>query len=225
MVYSTYKKQRILHLRSQGLKAPTITKILREEEKLQCTRVGVAMFLKRFETTGTLSRHPGSGRPSKITAEIKRIVENQMQLDDETSAVQLHRLLNDRGYSLSLRTILRCRTSLGWTFRGSAYCQLIREPNKDKRLAWATDHIQDTFDDVIFTDETTVQIETHRRFCCRKQGVAPKPKPRYAAGYIHVQGASVRTTQRGIGLQQIVSTYMHNVGVHTLCNNAYVLYQ
>ena len=160
MVYSTYKKQRILCLRSQGLKAPTIAKILREDERLQCTRIGVAMFLQRFEATGTLSRHPGSGRPSKITAEIKRIVENQVQLDDETSAVQLHHLLNDCGYSVSLRTILRCRTSLGWTFRGSAYCQLIREPNKEKRLMWATNHIQETFDDVIFTDESTVQIKT-----------------------------------------------------------------
>ena len=178
MVYSTYKKQRILYLLSRGLKAPTIAKILREEEKLQCTRVGVAMFIKRFETTGSLGRRPGSGRPSKITAEIKRIVENQMQLDDETTAVQLHRLLNDCGYSVSLRTILRCRTSLGWTFRGSAYCQLIREANKEKRLVWATNHIHETFNDVIFTDESTVQMETHRRFCCRKLGVAPKPKPR-----------------------------------------------
>ena len=35
--------------------------------------------------------------------------------------VQLHHLLNDCGYSILLRTILRCRTSLGWwTFCDSA---------------------------------------------------------------------------------------------------------
>ena len=178
MLYSTYKKQRILYLRSQGLKAPTIARMLRDEENLQCTCVGVSMFLKRFEETGSLTRQPGSGRPSKITAEIKEIVEEQMQFDDETSAVQLHRLLNDRGYSISLRTILRCRTSLGWTFRGSAYCQLIREANKEKRLVWAREHVGESFDDVIFTDESSIQMESHRRFCCRKQGMAPKPKPR-----------------------------------------------
>ena len=30
--------------------------------------------------------------------------------------------------------VLRCRTYLGWTFRGSSYCQLIRHENKQKRL-------------------------------------------------------------------------------------------
>ena len=83
-----------------------------------------------------------------------------MRLDDETSVYQLHRLLTDKGYSISLQTILRCRTSLGWTFRGSVYCQLIREVNKGKRLAWVQEHLHDTFDDVIWSDECTVQMES-----------------------------------------------------------------
>ena len=32
-------------------------------------------FLKKYEATGSISRRVGSGRPSKITAEIKQIVE------------------------------------------------------------------------------------------------------------------------------------------------------
>ena len=75
-------------------------------------------------------------------------------------------------------SVLRCRTSLGWTFRGSAYCQLIREVNKTKRLEWAKLYKDDDFENVIFTDESTVQLESHRRFCCRKKGEAPRPKPR-----------------------------------------------
>ena len=63
-----------------------------------------------------------------------------MRSDDETSAVQLHLMLVARGYELSLATILRCRTSLGWTFRGSSYCQLIRHANKTKRLQWTIDN-------------------------------------------------------------------------------------
>ncbi len=41
-------------------------------------------------------RTTGSGRSSKITAEIKKIVHEQMQTDDETTAVQLHTLLNSK---------------------------------------------------------------------------------------------------------------------------------
>ena len=80
-----------------------------------------------------------------------------MNADDETTAVQLFHLLREKGHPLSLRTILRCRTSLGWTFRGSAYCQLIRQPNKEKRLKFAQENISDKFEDVVWTDETTVR--------------------------------------------------------------------
>ena len=92
MVYSDYKKQRILYYHSLGMKAPSIAERLREE-RLSCTRVGVAKFLQRFKESGSLSRRPGSGRPSRVTAEIRQIVEEQMQKDDETTAHQLHHLL------------------------------------------------------------------------------------------------------------------------------------
>lgn len=36
----------------------------------------------------------------------------------------------------------------------------------------------DDFHDVIWSDETTVQLESHRRFCCRKKGQKPRYKPR-----------------------------------------------
>ncbi len=40
--------------------------------------------------------------------------------------------------------ILRGRRQLGWTYRGSAYCQLIRQANKVKRLEWARAHLRTT---------------------------------------------------------------------------------
>jgi len=92
---------------------------------------------------------------TKVTAEVRQIV------DDETTASQLYVLLSGMGYHLNLRTILRCRTLLGWTFRGSAYCQLIREPNKLKRLKFAREHQNDDFANVVFTDECSVQLESH----------------------------------------------------------------
>ena len=44
---------------------------------------------------------------------------------------------------MTLKTVLRCRAALGWTFRGSAYCQLIRQENKVKRLQWAQEHLSE----------------------------------------------------------------------------------
>ena len=64
----------------------------------------------------------------------------------------------------------------------SSYCQLIRAQNKEKRLAWAQryrTYRNEDFEEVIFTDACMVQLETHCRFCCRKCGESPKPKPKY----------------------------------------------
>ena len=99
-------------------------------------------------------------------------------MGDETTATQLQSILATYGIYVSLATILRNRSSLGWIYRGSAYCQLIRQPNKIKRLQWAQTYLHDSFDDVIWSDETTVQLENHRRFCYRKDGEKPRPKPR-----------------------------------------------
>ena len=47
--------------------------------------------------------------------------------DYESMDTQIHSVLAHEGYHLSIRTVLRCRTELGWTYRGSAYCQVIRD--------------------------------------------------------------------------------------------------
>ena len=39
--------------------------------------------------------------------------------------------------------MLRCRAALGWTFRGSAYCQLIRQQNEVKCLQWAQERLSE----------------------------------------------------------------------------------
>ena len=175
-----YAKVRILILYWNGYRAPKIEKLLKEEG-IRISRVSIWKFISRFKETGSVARKEGSGRPMKINAETTALVEEQMNADDETTALQLHKMLSERGVNVSKWTVLRCRRSLGWTFRGSAYCQLIREANKQARLQWAKEYIdecEDGFLDVIWSDETTVQLETHKRFCCRKKGRRPKNKPR-----------------------------------------------
>ena len=90
MVFSTYKKQHILHFALLGLKPPTIAEELQKEK------------LKHYRATSSIVRKVGSGRPSKVTAEIKQIVEDQMRLDDEIMAYQLHQLWTEKGYFISL---------------------------------------------------------------------------------------------------------------------------
>ena len=178
MVLSTYEKQRIIFYYSNGL-APSQIQSALKVENIYTTRQTIARFIKRFMERGSICRKEGSGRPSKITAQVLELVEKQMREDDETTAVQLHALLTLHDISISLSTILRSRSILGWTFRGSKYCQLV---NKHKRFQWAYDnyveHLDHGFENVIWTDETTVQLESHRKHSYRKRGEQPTLKPR-----------------------------------------------
>ena len=132
MVFSEYTKKRILFYSSKGQRAPTIAKLL-EKEGIVVSRRGVDAFLNRVQQTGTIARRSGSGRPSKRTEEAKQIVQACMRADDKTTVKEARAKLREAGHDLSLSTTLRCRKELGWTVRGSAYCQMIREPNKATR--------------------------------------------------------------------------------------------
>ena len=118
------------------------------------------MFLKCYVERGTIARKQGS---SKITPAIQQITENTMRQDDETIATQIQGILASYSVYISLSTIIHKKQQMGWIYRGSANCELIRDVNKVKRLEFATTWLHDTFDDAIFSDETTVQLDTHRR--------------------------------------------------------------
>ena len=164
MVFSSEVLVKILGYYFDGRKPPSIEKLLREQD--------IWKLLRRYERTGTIARQGGGGRRGFFTPEVKGIVDEQMNKDDETTAYQLHKLLLERGMRVSISSVLRYRRALGWTYRGSAYCQLIREINKQKRLAWAKQYLneaEDGFDDVIWSDESSIQCDTHKRFCYRKK--------------------------------------------------------
>ena len=173
-------KKAILKLHSQGHSCSSIVQQLHCEYSISVSRQTVNRFLLHYKISMSLTRRMGSGRPSKITPDVLRVVEAKMQADDETTVVQFLDLLRRSGIPISLSTVKRCRFSLGWTFHGTRYCQMIREPNKLKRLDFANKCLaeNENFDDVIWTDETSVQLECHHRHCFRKRNQKPRLKPR-----------------------------------------------
>ena len=74
------------------------------------------------------------------------------------------------------------RQKLGWIFRGSAYCQIIQQENKQKHLEWAREHLEEAlnneFEDVLWTDESSIMLECYQRFCWQKRGTPAKLKPK-----------------------------------------------
>lgn len=89
MVFCENTKGRILYYFGQGHKPYSIAKLLKKEG-IRASKFGVSKFLTKYKETGTTVRKTGSGRPSKIAAEVNRLVDAKMSEDDETTATQLH---------------------------------------------------------------------------------------------------------------------------------------
>ena len=82
-----------------------------KDENLIVSVSGVCRLLKKLKENGSIACRQGSGCPT--TPAVLKFVEEQMILDDETSAVQLQKILADKGHQLCLQTILNSREKLG----------------------------------------------------------------------------------------------------------------
>ena len=134
-----YTKQRAVFYAAQGLNASAISRAL-SAEGLPYSPKSVSLLLRKLKAGQSLVRKRAVGRPSKTTQKVRDLIEEQMQRDNETTATELDHLRQANGIKLSRSTILHCHKQLGWTYCGGAYCQLIREPNKLKRLSWCMEN-------------------------------------------------------------------------------------
>ena len=63
----------------------------------------------------------GNGRPFKLTREMLDAIEERMKLDETMAATQLVKMLGERGFKISTRTVERARKTLGWTLTLPSY--------------------------------------------------------------------------------------------------------
>ena len=93
MVYSDYVKQRILVYYHFKKNCSQIVRCLAEEGHTVC-KASVLKFLRRYRETGTIARAPGTGQASKLTDQLREIIEDQMKKNNETTGLELQKLLN-----------------------------------------------------------------------------------------------------------------------------------
>ena len=104
-----------------------------------------------------------------------------MEKNDELTAPYLRKKVNEKLLcDFSESEVKRIRKKLGWVQRGTKYCQLIREPNRVRRLEFAMKCLEDreSFNDVIFTDECSVHVENHAKLSFRRKWEPTKMKGR-----------------------------------------------
>ena len=171
---TNYQRRRIISLWTQSKEKATFTELERilALEGILTTRQTIKATVNRWKKTGNVNDRPRSGPPKKVPEDHYRCIDNAMAENDELTASDVKEVLIKKfgadKVQYSVRTIGRLRNDLGWTYTTAKYCQAIRDANKIKRLDW--------FHNVIFTDESTVQLECHWRTCSRKKKTPRKLK-------------------------------------------------
>ena len=105
--------------------------------------------------------------------------------------------------------------SLGWRYGATHYCQLIRDENKVKRMEYSRRCLleSETFDDVIFTDETKIQLQSNVSRSSWKLGSAKKLKPRPKHPY-QVCGFLISAVFNGVISIYFNHTFFYSILFH-----------
>ena len=204
---------KIERLKGLGVGFKKIVQRIKDEDNIQVSITGVKKVWKKFNTTGevTNKKRFGDGRNPQAklgTQEHEDFVNKCMRDTPDLSAKQLCRkILEEFGIELSVSKTNKYRQHLGWKQGRTRYCQMIRDVNKVKRKDWCDEQILtgEQFEDVIFTDESRIEICRTSGKCFMQDGhpapYQPKPKHPYAVlvwGGISMRGATDLLVFKGI---------------------------
>lgn len=172
-------KLEIIQLYDDGWKPYAIKKNL-NDGKIKISYSGVKYIIDAYISGDFL---PSKIRP-KSTKTFKTLdvndvsfVTSSLRDNCNLSARDLQKMFEERGTTASLSTIRRVIDAAGFTATKPRYCQLIRDVNKVKRVDFCKDLIisGDNLDDVIFTDECSIQLHDNKSVAYRMKGsIAPR---------------------------------------------------
>ena len=178
-------RRRIVELNSQELGVTDITLKLKEEG-ITVARSSVYCIIKKWNVHKTIARLPPKNpRPMvDVTDEVLDFIDEQMEKNDELTANRLRSLINEKfNITFSTSKVRRIRKKLGWMATGTKYCQLIRQVNQGKRFRFAKMCLEanENFDNVLWSDESTVQLDWNGKISFQRWWEPPelKGKPKH----------------------------------------------
>lgn len=185
-------RKRVIVLYRDGCKLRSIYDRFKQEG-IKVTIRSLQRLVKKFRRHHTVADLPRRSKTKIITIEMSKIIDDLLEENDELTARMIRRKLEEKFPQLqvSIATVKRARKDNGWICTRPHYCQLIREANKAKRVVWCQQQLdnKEQFEDVVFTDECTVQLDHHGRLCFRRQNQprALKQRPKHPAK-VHIWG-------------------------------------
>ena len=158
----------VLDLKRLGKTCGQISKILGEVYGYSVTRFGIYKFLQR--TKNGNERKPRAG---KFTEGHKMVLNLRMSQNSDWTARDIQKMFQkELDVSFSLATIKRQRFQLKWTAKQKKDCQLISAKNRRFRVTWCLEKLctKDTFLNVVFVDESNVELSASGRLSFYQSG-------------------------------------------------------
>lgn len=222
----------IISLYRQGWPIHAIQKRL-AEQNVDVTWATVQNVVKRYQV-GKIGYE--STREEKmptfqyITDHDVNFVKNALKEDPTRTSTDIKHLLADKGTDTSKSTVRKIIDTAGYTASAPRYGQMVRTVNKEKRVEFCKTLIarNENFDDVIFTDECSVQLHNNKVIIYREKYSAPPvlPKPKHPTK-VHVwAGISRRGTTKILIFENIMTAAFYcetilTVGLIPFINKVY----
>ena len=178
-------KSLIQRYKSHGNSTVQISRILKKNHGVEFSRFAVLRYLKR-----TAVPKPRPQAWTKVTKTHYNFLQVWLQENSEqTARVIQKRFVNVFGLNISVSQVKIMRKKLQWTKTNRKYGQFVNIKNRQIRVQWCLRALEtkETFKDVIFVDETCVEMRTSGKIFFYQKGAriecptlkVPKPKHPY----------------------------------------------
>lgn len=136
-----------------------------------------------------------SRKDFKISENDLDVIKDTLKNDPYSTSSDVKRTLLNHGTHLSSTSVKRAIQNAGFVNSEPRYCQLIRNANLDKRVEFCKALIEtnDSLDNIIFTDECSVQLHDNKTTSYRQKGMLTPHmgKPKHPLK-VHVWGGISR---------------------------------
>lgn len=136
--------------------------------------------LKKLKKVGSNEHSGGNGRPKKIDGASSRALGQYIRRDNSLSTRNLAVKLLERGVEVSHQTIGRHLKEVGYSKSLPRATPMLTEVQKQNRVLWAQNHLNDTWEQTFFSDETAFELyrNTVRRWHKGARPLRRMPKSR-----------------------------------------------
>lgn len=140
--------------------------ILREEQykineiatKMNINRKTVMKWINSYEKNNNIERKEGSGRKKITLREDDEFIIDVIKKDNDLSIGEIKNILKENDIMVSKSTVRRRLIDNNFVYKFPIKKPFLTEKHKENRLEWAKKNINQDWNKIIFSDESTLKI-------------------------------------------------------------------